>query len=224
MDFWQLFFLKQERLHSSACRISAPKPGMESGPPALGALSLLPHWTKSLTVFLIKPLSKYYPYTPYSYLCHYLEKGTATHSSTLVWKIPCKEEPDGLQSTGSQIDTTKHTHTCHYQSSSISTRPNNLPITPFTLMKPAGSCRCRFLNLNNVEKLFQACILCWMLLLSTLGHIQSLGPQRFPCPVQTSSIPIFVRIKPKTCPIGPFLTCDISTFPNISHNALLQPH
>ena len=26
----------------------------------------------------------------------------ATHSSTLAWKIPCREEPDGLQSTGLQ--------------------------------------------------------------------------------------------------------------------------
>ena len=31
-----------------------------------------------------------------------LEKEMATHSSILVWKIPCTEEPDGLQSTGSQ--------------------------------------------------------------------------------------------------------------------------
>ena len=31
-----------------------------------------------------------------------LEKGMATHSSTLAWRIPWREEPDGLQSTGSQ--------------------------------------------------------------------------------------------------------------------------
>ena len=31
-----------------------------------------------------------------------LEKGTATHSRILVWKIPWTEEPDGLQSMGSQ--------------------------------------------------------------------------------------------------------------------------
>ena len=28
-----------------------------------------------------------------------LEKATATHSSTLVWRIPWTEEPGGLQST-----------------------------------------------------------------------------------------------------------------------------
>ena len=31
-----------------------------------------------------------------------LEKDMATHSSTLVWKIPWTEEPGGLQSMGSQ--------------------------------------------------------------------------------------------------------------------------
>ena len=31
-----------------------------------------------------------------------LEKKMATHSSTLAWKIPWMEEPDGLQSMGSQ--------------------------------------------------------------------------------------------------------------------------
>ena len=31
-----------------------------------------------------------------------LEKGMATHSSTLVWRIPWTEEPGGLQSLGSQ--------------------------------------------------------------------------------------------------------------------------
>ena len=31
-----------------------------------------------------------------------LEEGMATHSSTLAWEIPCTEEPDRLQSTGSQ--------------------------------------------------------------------------------------------------------------------------
>jgi len=31
-----------------------------------------------------------------------LEKGIATHSSTLAWRVPWTEEPGGLQSTGSQ--------------------------------------------------------------------------------------------------------------------------
>ena len=31
-----------------------------------------------------------------------LEKGKATHSSILAWKIPWTEEPDGLPSMGSQ--------------------------------------------------------------------------------------------------------------------------
>ena len=37
-----------------------------------------------------------------------LEKGMATHSSILAWKIPWTEEPGGLQSMGSQeLDTTE---------------------------------------------------------------------------------------------------------------------
>ena len=31
-----------------------------------------------------------------------LEKGMATHSSVLAWRIPWAEEPGGLQSMGSQ--------------------------------------------------------------------------------------------------------------------------
>ena len=31
-----------------------------------------------------------------------LEKGMATHSSILAWRIPCSEKPGGLQSMGSQ--------------------------------------------------------------------------------------------------------------------------
>ena len=31
-----------------------------------------------------------------------LEEGMAIHSSFLVWRIPCTEEPDGLQFMGSQ--------------------------------------------------------------------------------------------------------------------------
>ena len=31
-----------------------------------------------------------------------LEKGMATHSIVLAWRMPCTEEPGGLQSMGSQ--------------------------------------------------------------------------------------------------------------------------
>ena len=36
-----------------------------------------------------------------------LEKGMATHSSILAWKIPQTEEPGGLQSMGLQSGTTE---------------------------------------------------------------------------------------------------------------------
>ena len=39
-----------------------------------------------------------------------MEEGIATHSSVLAWRIPWTEEPDGLQSMGSQrVNTTEHT-------------------------------------------------------------------------------------------------------------------
>ena len=42
-----------------------------------------------------------------------LEEEMATHSRILAWKIPWTEEPGGVQSIGSQSDTTEtHTHTC----------------------------------------------------------------------------------------------------------------
>ena len=56
-----------------------------------------------------------------------LEKGMATHSSILAWRIPWAEEPGGLQSVGSQRvghDWATNTHTivnlkgvsrCHYK-------------------------------------------------------------------------------------------------------------
>ena len=40
-----------------------------------------------------------------------LEKGVATHSSLLAWRIPWTEEPGGLQSTGrKESDTTERLH------------------------------------------------------------------------------------------------------------------
>ena len=37
-----------------------------------------------------------------------LEEEMATHSSILAWRIPWTEEPGGLQSMGSESDTTEH--------------------------------------------------------------------------------------------------------------------
>ena len=49
-----------------------------------------------------------------------LEKGIATHSSILAWRIPQTEEPGGLQSMGSgkESDTTErlNTHACAFLS------------------------------------------------------------------------------------------------------------
>ena len=51
-----------------------------------------------------------------------LEKGMATHSSVLAWRIPWTEEPGRLQSMGSQrVDTTERlTHTLSLRSRQVS--------------------------------------------------------------------------------------------------------
>ena len=42
-----------------------------------------------------------------------LEKKMANHSHILAWGVPWTEEPGGLQSMGSELDTTEVTeHTC----------------------------------------------------------------------------------------------------------------
>ena len=45
-------------------------------------------------------------------LCHAsVEKGTASHSSILAWKMPCTEEPGSLQSMELQVDLTANNST-----------------------------------------------------------------------------------------------------------------
>ena len=41
----------------------------------------------------------------------------APHSNTLAWKIPCTEEPGGLQSMGSQTQLSDFTFTFHFDAS-----------------------------------------------------------------------------------------------------------
>ena len=53
----------------------------------------------------------------------------ATHSSILAWRIPWIEEPGGLQSIGSQLDTTLSTHTKR-RKCSVAVR---LFVTPWTV-------------------------------------------------------------------------------------------
>ena len=53
-----------------------------------------------------------YSFKEHSHLSAFKEeKATATHSSTLAWKIPWMEEPDRLQSMGSgRVDMTERLH------------------------------------------------------------------------------------------------------------------
>ena len=44
-----------------------------------------------------------------------LEKGMSTHSNSLVWRIPCTEEPGGLQSMGHKEVDTSERLTMHWK-------------------------------------------------------------------------------------------------------------
>ena len=59
-------------------------------------------WTEQVAQWVKNPPSRYEMWV-WS-LCQEdpLEEGIATHSSTLAWRIPWTEEPDGLESMGSQ--------------------------------------------------------------------------------------------------------------------------
>ena len=56
-----------------------------------------------------------------------------THSSILAWRIPWIEEPGGLQSTGSQLDTTLRTPT-NRRMCSVAVQ---LFVTPWTVARQA---------------------------------------------------------------------------------------
>ena len=69
-----------------------------------------------------------------------LEKGMATHSSILAWRIPWTEEPGGLRPMGSQrvghdraTDTVVCQALCH-----IVTRPSGVSRTSFTACSPCS--------------------------------------------------------------------------------------
>ena len=70
-----------------------------------------------------------------------LEKGMATHSSILAWRIPWREEPGGLQSRGSQSQTRlsdsltlTHTHT-HTQRQRKHKRMRVVPVLEWWVLK-----------------------------------------------------------------------------------------
>ena len=70
-----------------------------------------------------------------------LEEGTATHSSTLAWKIPWTEGPGRLQSMGLQRDTTERLN-FHF----------NVPLLGFNDMSQAGSGCHTSIRASNVHK------------------------------------------------------------------------
>ena len=70
-----------------------------------------------------------------------LEKGMATHSSILAYRIPWTEEPDGLQSMGSQRigqDWAANTLTFHHlpgQETEYCQHPRSIPACSFSITK-----------------------------------------------------------------------------------------
>ena len=61
-----------------------------------------------------------------------LEKGMATHSSPLAWRMPWTEEPGGLQSVGSQGLTRLSDHHFHF----LLLLHTRVPTTVFILLGP----------------------------------------------------------------------------------------
>ena len=64
--------------------------------------SLVPQTVKNLTAMQVRSLGLEDP----------LEKGMATHSSILAWRIPWAEEPGGPQSMGSKESDMTKSHIC----------------------------------------------------------------------------------------------------------------
>ena len=58
-----------------------------------------------------------------------LEEEMATHSNILAWKIPWAEEPDGLQSMGSQSQTNRASTHAHRPSERLGFRPWLSPLS-----------------------------------------------------------------------------------------------
>ena len=69
-----------------------------------------------------------------------LEKGTATHSSILAWRIPWTEEPSGLWSRGSQRvrqdEVTEHAHALIPKGPSVADSENVTHMTQCTFKTP----------------------------------------------------------------------------------------
>ena len=75
-----------------------------------------------------------------------LEKGKATHSSILAWRIPCTEEPGGLQSMArKESDMTKQlTHTMLFNSGTTWSQVLALPPACCVTLGQARSVDCDF--------------------------------------------------------------------------------
>ena len=78
--------------------ILAPQPEIECTAPALEGEVLATRPLEKFLVVLNINTKIYYNWDFPSGSCLSLEEGMANHSSILAWRIPCIEEPGGLQS------------------------------------------------------------------------------------------------------------------------------
>ena len=65
-----------------------------------------------------------------------LEKGMATHSRILAWRLPWTEEPGGLQSVGSQSRTRRSNYTATHDNCTVS---KSLPASGSRTLLPSES-------------------------------------------------------------------------------------
>ena len=103
---------KEMAIHSSTIAWKIPRTEEPGRPQSMGSQRVRHDWVTSLSlsfwvhlgwkfvvVFILLHMTLFHYFLWLSSIP--LEKVTAPHSSTLAWKIPRMEEPDGLQSMGS---------------------------------------------------------------------------------------------------------------------------
>ena len=102
---------------------------LEEGVATHSSIPGLPLWLRWLRIHL---QCRRPGFSPWVGKIHSLEKGTATHSSTLAWRIPWTEEPGGLQSMRLQrVRTTEPLCTVplRYEANSLSQDHQESPLT-----------------------------------------------------------------------------------------------
>ena len=104
-----MYFLGSSGGKESACNVGdhGSTPGLGSSPREGLCYQLQYSWAPLVAQTVKNPQKSWVRSLSWEDL---LEEGMGTHSSILAWRIPCTEEPDGLQSLEQQKwDGTEHT-------------------------------------------------------------------------------------------------------------------